>query len=55
MHEFQMGYVVRECVFLNINEASPESACVRSGVLLFGVSWPFVKSTAKNTLNDIID
>lgn len=40
-------------VFLNINEASPESACVRSGVLLFGVSWPFVKSTAKNTLNEL--
>lgn len=32
--------------------ASPESACVRSGVLLFGVSWPFVKSTAKNILNE---
>lgn len=27
------------------NNASPDSACVRSGVLLFGVSWPFVKST----------
>lgn len=35
-------------------EASPESACVRSGVLLFGVSWPFVKSTVKNILNEKI-
>lgn len=26
--------------------ASPESACASSGVLLFGVSWPLVRSTA---------
>lgn len=29
--------------------ASPESACVSNGVLLLGVSWPFVKSTANKT------
>lgn len=26
--------------------SSPESACASSGVLLFGVSWPLVRSTA---------
>lgn len=35
--------------FFNCCSASPESACVSNGVLLLGVSWPFVKSTANKT------
>lgn len=36
------------CLFLNISwEFSPDRACVSRGVLLFGVSCPFVMSTVK--------
>lgn len=30
----------------DMTASSPESACASSGVLLFGVSWPLVRSTA---------